>query len=494
MNNKKYSVSDLLLFYESPYAFWCKTVNSLIDKGKADESRRIPETESNVYSEYFIKKTQTHEINLKDHYLIKKEMTITDFSNNGTFENTLKSIKNKSQVIYQGSIEGNEFTGRPDFLVLNSNNKYDIVDAKFSKNIKTKYALQLYCYGYLLNEIEGYFPEMSSIYLIGDQFIEVQIQDYAEIFSELKSKFFKFVKNFDIDDAPHPFKNEYSNNVFADQIKEVWFEKESLELIGGITYKQVKELNQFGINTLKELVNCEVNPSNISNKTFSKLYKKANALKKSNKEIFFEINKENVEDLYAIEALEHGDLYIDFEWYPYSGELDNFFYLFGYFQNKKEESSFGYLWSDREYDEERNVKQFVDFLINHNVKYPDAKIYHYNHSEKTELLKLCEKYDYKNNKIKKIIDNSFVDLLKPIRNSFIMGLTSNSLKEVEKVLNIERIEEVQSGGQSMQYFENFYFEDNWDLKDEIINYNEQDCKNLYVLHKWLVNQKYLLKT
>tara|TARA_B100001175_G_C19070128_1_gene430934 strand:- start:191 stop:577 length:387 start_codon:yes stop_codon:yes gene_type:complete len=128
------------------------------------------------------------------------------------------------------------------------------------------------------------------------------------------------------------------------------------------------------------------------------------------------------------------------------------------------------------------------------VKYPDAKIYHYNHSEKTELLKLCEKYDYKNNKIKKIIDNSFVDLLKPIRNSFIMGLTSNSLKEVEKVLNIERIEEVQSGGQSMQYFENFYFEDNWDLKDEIINYNEQDCKNLYVLHKWLVNQKYLLKT
>ena len=146
MNNKKYSVSDLLLFYESPYAFWCKTVNSLIDKGKADESRRIPETESNVYSEYFIKKTQTHEINLKDHYLIKKEMTITDFSNNGTFENTLKSIKNKSQVIYQGSIEGNEFTGRPDFLVLNSNNKYDIVDAKFSKNIKTKYALQLYCY------------------------------------------------------------------------------------------------------------------------------------------------------------------------------------------------------------------------------------------------------------------------------------------------------------------------------------------------------------
>ena len=490
MINKKYSVSDLLLFYESPYAFWCKTVNSMIDKGQVDESFRIPETESNVYSEYFIKKTQTHEIKLKDYYLIQKERNITDFSDNSTFENTLKSIKNKSQVIYQGSLESNEFTARPDFLVLNSKNKYDIVDAKFSKSTKVKYELQLYCYGYLLNEIEGYFPETSSVYLIGDQFVEVNIQDYEEIFSNLKSQFFQFIDNFDLDNSPHPFKNEYANNVFADQIKEVWSNKQSLELIGGITYKQVKELNQFGINTLNELVDCEVNPSNISSKTFSKLLRKAKALKKNNEEIFYEINKENIDDLHAIENLEYGDLYIDFEWYPYSGELENFFYLFGYFQYKKDKSSFDYFWSDREDEEEENLKKFVDFLINHYKEFPDAKIYHYNHSEKTELLKLCEKYDYKSSKIKKIINNSFVDLLKPIRNSFIMGLTSNSLKEVEKVLNIDRIEEVQSGGQSMKYFENFYYEDNWDVKDEIISYNEQDCKNLHVLHQWLVNQKH----
>ena len=52
---------------------------------------------------------------------------------------TLKSIKDKSQVIYQGSLEGNEFTARPDFLVLNSDKRYDVVDAKFSKNSKEKY-------------------------------------------------------------------------------------------------------------------------------------------------------------------------------------------------------------------------------------------------------------------------------------------------------------------------------------------------------------------
>jgi uncharacterized protein len=186
------------------------------------------------------------------------------------------------------------------------------------------------------------------------------------------------------------------------------------------------------------------------------------------------------------------EIYIDFEWYPYSGELDNFFYLFGYFRINDNDSSFDYLWSDAEDEEERSLQNFVDYIIEQKQKNSNAKIYHYNHSEKTELLKLCDKYKYKENEIKEIISSSFVDLLKPIRNSFTMGLTSNSLKEVEKVLNINRTEEVQSGGQSMKYFESFYFENNWNVKQDIIEYNKQDCENLYTLHKWLYNQKYSL--
>ena len=494
MNDKKYSVSDLLLFNKSPFAYWCKRVNYLVEKGEIDKSFKVPVTERNLYSEHFLHKTQAHEVNLKDYYLIQQEKDIVDFSSNSTFKNTLKNMKNKSQVIYQGSLEGKEFTARPDFLVLNKNQKYDIVDAKFSKNLKEKYKLQLYCYGYLINEIEGYFPESSFIYLLGNKFVEVQIQDYEDVFSELKQNFFDFISRFDLEKPPHPFKNEYSNNEFSDHIMKTWSEKESLELIGGITFKQVKELNSSGVRTLKELSNCEHNPTGISNTSFSKLLKKANALIQSDEEIFFEVNLENTKDLIGIQEPDNGDMYIDFEWYPYSGELENFFYLFGYYQINENESSFDYLWCDAEDEEESNLKKFVDILISHLQHNPNAKIYHYNHSEKTELLKLCNKYEYKENEVKEIADNSFVDLLKPIRNSFTMGLTSNSLKEVEKVLKINRLEEVQSGEQSMKYFESFYFEDNWHVKKDIVEYNKQDCENLYALHKWLVNQKSLLNS
>ena len=75
-----------------------------------------------------------------------------------------------------------------------------------------------------------------------------------------------------------------------------------------------------------------------------------------------------------------------------------------------------------------------------------------------------------------------------------MGLTSNSLKEVAKILESDRLEEVQSGGESMKYFENFYFEDNWDVKKDIVEYNKQDCENLYTLHQWLITQKRLLQS
>ena len=105
MNDKKYSVSDLLLFNESPFAYWCKTVNNLVEKGKIDESYRIPVTESNLYSEHFLNKTEAHEVKLKDYYLIQQEKNVVDFSSNSTFAKTLKSIKDKSQVIYQGSLE-----------------------------------------------------------------------------------------------------------------------------------------------------------------------------------------------------------------------------------------------------------------------------------------------------------------------------------------------------------------------------------------------------
>ena len=101
------------------------------------------------------------------------------------------------------------------------------------RGLKEKYELQLYCYGYLINEIEGYFPDNSYIYLLGNEFVEVQIQDYEEIFSKLKQNFFEFISSFDLNNPPHPFKNEYANNEFAS----------GQEIAGGLTKSNLLYIN-----------------------------------------------------------------------------------------------------------------------------------------------------------------------------------------------------------------------------------------------------------
>ena len=494
MSKLKYPVSDLILFYESPFAYWCKTLNKLIEIGEVDESKLMSITESNLHSEQFLKKAEKHEIKLKDHYLFTENKELVDISTNSSFEKTLEHISKKVDLIYQGSIESSEFTARPDFLVLDENNIFYVVDAKYSKSIKDKYELQVYCYASILYEIQGTFPKKNYIYLINNEFVEVEINKYEIIFNNLKNNFIKFNETFDIHNPPHPQKSENDKNIYSDEIKKIWVMKNSLELINGITYKQVNELNTFGIKDLEDFSKCENNPTSIKPTTFTKLQKKANAILKNGENIYYEINYDSTEDLLNVPEHTSGDLYIDFEWYPYSGELENFFYLFGLYEVSNNEGTFLEFWSNHEDEEELNTKKFIDYLLTKRNINPEIHIFHYNHSERTELLKLAKKYDYRIEEIENIIEENFVDLRTPVKNSFYTGLSSNSLKEVEKILDLNRNEEVTSGGQSMKYFEDFYFEDDFSKKNEIVEYNFQDCKNLNVLHHWLVEQKLKLSS
>ena len=65
--------------------------------------------------------------------------------------------------------------------------------------------------------------------------------------------------------------------------------------------------------------------------------------------------------------------------------------------------------------------------------------------------------------------------------------SSYSLKTVEKLAGINRTEDLQSGMESIQYFEDYFFNEEHELKDLIIEYNKADCKNLYLLHDWLAS-------
>ena len=89
---------------------------------------------------------------------------------------------------------GKRIYSKTNFLVLN--NDYDVV-MQVCKNSKEKYELQLYCYGYLINEIEGYFPDSSYIYLLRNEFVKFKFK-IIKLFSKLNQNFFEFISSFDL--------------------------------------------------------------------------------------------------------------------------------------------------------------------------------------------------------------------------------------------------------------------------------------------------------
>ena len=486
-----YSVSDFIRFSKSPFELWCTKVNKLVDEGKLEKKYYINTTEENTLSEYLKEKAEDHEIRLKDYYRFQENKEVKDFGeSNKNLEKTLSAINNATPVIYQGYIESDLFRGIPDFLVLDNDGKYFIVDAKLSKEIQTKHKLQILCYAEILTEVLGYAPTKNFIYLHGDEFSEIEIEDTKEIYEEIKKEFLIFMDSFDYSKPPLPKKHELANNEFAEEIKKIWFEENLLEQINGIWTKHVTSLNKNEIITLEDLISHKGEVEEINNKTLEKYKTLAVALEKSKENnIYVQINDQGIDELKFIPEKREGDLYIDFEGYPFMDNFEKFEYMYGYYINLKKDSTFNYFWCDDYENEKDNFNEFIEFLVQHKEDYPDANIYHYNHYEPKSLEYTAKKYNQNLEIISKLINARFIDLLIPIRKSFILGLSSNSLKSIEKLLNISREDDLQTGGGSMIFFENYYFGNQYDLKDEIIQYNKQDCITLEILHEWLLLQK-----
>ena len=114
------------------------------------------------------------------------------------------------------------------------------------------------------------------------------------------------------------------------------------------------------------------------------------------------------------------------------------------------------------------------------------KFYHYFSYEITSLRRSAQTFKIYESELEKLIEEEyFVDLFKTVNSSLLLGTSSYSLKTVEKVAGISRDEELQSGMESIRYFEDYFFNQEYELKDLIIEYNKADCKNLFLLHEWL---------
>lgn len=477
------SITELIRFYDSPFSYWCNKTNQLVEEKKIDKKYKIDINNSKLISKQLLEKAEEHEIILKDKFRISENLDVVDMSNKESSNRTfLNELDKKPDIIFQPFLKSKNFVGRLDFVKV-FNTEFHIIDAKLSSSIKKNHILQLCAYKELLEEVTGKHVSECFLFLSDLQFHKVDVSDYQKLFIEIKNQFLDFNKMYDPELPPYPKKGEELRE-YDTEAKKIWINNNGLELLHRIQGRQVEKLQENNINTVEDLKKSELeNIEGMGSDTFKKYKKLAQLLVDSTEEeILYEIKDSSLNGLLKPTK---GDLYIDFEGYPYLNLNRNFEYLYGIWC-LDESNTFTYFWSDNEDEEIKSFISFMEHLFNHLKSFPNAKFYHYFSYEITSLRKSAQTFKIYESELEKLIEEEyFVDLFKTVNSSLLLGTSSYSLKTVEKVAGISRDEELQSGMESIRYFEDYFFNEEYELKDLIIEYNKADCKNLFLLHEWL---------
>ena len=478
-----HSVSEFIRFYNSPFSYWCYKTNKLVDEKKIDAKYKIQINASKLISKQLLTKAQEHEVVLKDKYRISENLNVVDMSNKDSSNKVfLKELEKNPDVIFQPYISSKDFVGRLDFVKIVDDNLH-IIDAKLSSSIKTEHIMQLFVYREILETVTK--KQVTECFLfLGDlQMHKVEFDEYKEIYAELKNQFIDFNNSYDPETPPYPKKGEELQE-YDDEAKKIWIKDNGLELLYRIQAKQIEKLKNNDIKTVEELKNTNLEKiDGMGEATFTKYKKLAQLFNDSTEnKISYEIKDAFLNGLLKPKK---GDLYIDFEGYPFLTIGRNFEYLYGIWSNDKNDS-FTYYWSDDEEEEKISFVSFIEKLLEHLELYPDAKFYHYFSYEISSLRRSAQNFGVYEKELEQLIEKKcFIDLFTIVNSSLLIGASSYSLKTVEKLAGINRTEDLQSGMESIQYFEDYFFNEEYALKDLIIEYNKADCKNLYLLHDWL---------
>ena len=234
--------------------------------------------------------------------------------------------------------------------------------------------------------------------------------------------------------------------------------------------------------------------------------------------------------LYLPEMSDH-DIYLDFEGHPFWSIEEGLIFLFGFIEKKDGEWKYVAYWAHDKAEEKKQAGAIIDYFFEKFQKYPQMRIYHYNHTERSLLADITQEADsmssilavlgsaFQNSppeleRLERLEDQGvFVDLLAVARNSMQTGFRSFSLKEMEKLAGFFRGQDrnlpstgfqdddpsesgsIERGAGAVFEYELYSNAELYGIpKDEkrlgrIARYNRDDVVATRDLHEWLLKER-----
>ncbi|MDB4469656.1 TM0106 family RecB-like putative nuclease [Akkermansiaceae bacterium] len=478
---------------ESPFSSWIERFNleypNVFTKDPANEEKQLIGDAGNKHEAAYLSE------------LKKKYNDVCEIARDANSKAaTKKAIQARRRIIFQPHLEMEEFSGYADFLRLNSDNEYEILDTKLARSVKPYFLIQLCCYAEMLSKVTNEIPQTIGIILGSNEERTFPTNDFFDYYLSLKNSFLNQMNEWDEDVQPFPQPSAEHRDWSQEALK--WMhDKDHLSLIASINHTQIKKLNDQGIQTVKGLSEAanDSRCKGMHSSTFQNLKDQAR-LQIETRDIrsnqgeetppAFEIKKHENRGLFLLPPSSPQDIFFDLEGFPLAeGGLE---YLWGATYHSDEQLQFIDWWAHNHSDEEAAFISFIDWAVDRWKRDPRMHIYHYAPYEKTALRRIAGRCGKREEELDDLLRNEvFVDLYQIVRQGLIVGEESYSIKKIERLYRSARSGEVNTSMGSVVAYADWMESGepkDWrksPLLESIRSYNKDDCDSTWELYSWL---------
>jgi predicted RecB family nuclease len=410
---------------------------------------------------------------------------------------TFDAMAGGAPIIYQATFFDGTFLGRADFLrrVETPSERwawsYEVIDTKLALHAKAYFLLQLCNYSDHITRLQGTAPVYGHLVLGSGREAPFRIADYAAYYRHQKRSFLARAER-PVDAYPAEIGHCLICR-WADKCEAKREADDYLGLVAWMRQGQIDRLTGNGITTIGALGGArnDQRPFGMLETSFATLRAQAKLQ-----------HVQRTEKRYLYELLEHeekrgfsqlpppagGDVYFDMEGDPLYSPERGLEYLFGVHLGA--EGEYRAFWARNLGEERAAFEAFIDFIVERRKRYPDMHVYHYAPYETVALRRLMGVYGAREAELDTLLRGQvFVDLYAVVRQSIRISQPSYSIKKLEPFYGMVRNTDVKRGDDSIVMFETWLGNGDEAIVNDIEQYNNDDCRSTWLLHRWLLERR-----
>lgn len=441
----------------------------------------------------------------------------------------------KWDVVFQMPLVHDGMRGVADFLVRvedegngSTGFVYEAVDAKLTRTeAKPGHVLQLCFYSDAVYALTGRRAETVTLELGSGDLEQIRLADVEPYWRRLRSRLFTAMT-----EAPTAVTKARPCShcafcEFATVCENEWRNADSLVFVNGLRLTDRESLDEAGISTMTALAAATgpleggVEIPNVERHiSQADLQVRTRNLPEASPPLF-EISPteraavSDADDLdtkpagfAALPAPSSGDVFLDFEGHPFWTAEAGLFFLFGLIERTEpsleknpksataedDDWQFVEWWAHDSAEERDATAEVVEYLAKRRDRFPDMHVYHYNHTERSQLERLTRRHGVAEVALETLVaEGRFVDVFPIVTGAVQIGVESYGLKEVERLTSFERSHVIDKGAGAVMEYERWMREPEGQRDqahlDSIGRYNEDDVRATRAVRDWLVNQR-----